>query len=286
MHHSRLVLALLVPALLANSRATAADNFSFPFQLVDLQGATRDLSTNPAKATRVFVFLTTECPIANGNIPTLNQLHRDFARPGQIELFAVVADPFTTRQEAATHYREFKAHFPVLFDASNQLRDRLKPTHVPEAFAIDPTGALLYRGAIDNAWESPGKRRQVVTANYLADNLAALRAGKQPPLPKTKPVGCPVEYDHDKNTFTYTRDIAPNMHTRCAPCHNPLGSAFDLSTFATLSSQVDRILAKPCQGPPDTRRPLNAGELNRLKKWAATGKSQGDPADWPPVPTP
>jgi hypothetical protein len=285
MLHFRFFPVLLAALLLACPHAPAADPVNLPFQLIDLQGKVHNLASPEAK-TRVFIFLTTECPIANGNIPTLNALHQEFTANSKIDFFAVLSDPFTTRRDATANYRDFKATFPVLFDSSNQLRDRLKPTHVPEAFVLDPAGLLLYRGAIDNAWESPGKRRQVVTARYLADTLAALREGKPVPQPRAKPVGCPVEYTPSNTPVSYTRDLAPVLHARCASCHAPKGTSFDLTSFKTVTAKSAQLLANPCKGPPDPQKPLNPAETALLKKWAESGQTQGDPADWPPAPSP
>mgnify|MGYP006275004175 FL=1 len=251
--------------------------------LVDLDQSPRNLGAPVLGAARVLVFVTTECPIANGNIPTLNGLHARFAPKG-VELFAVVSDPFITRSEATSHYRDFKARFPVLFDASCQLRDALRPTHVPEAFVFDGRGKLVYRGAIDNGWEEVGKRRQVVTRHYLADTLQRLLDKQLPEQATTLPVGCPVEYGTPGNkppSITWTRDIAPLLAARCGDCHRPAGTAFDLTGLNNARNHGHKILQTPCSGPSSPLRPFSGNETGLLREWIRGGFPAGDPADWP-----
>jgi hypothetical protein len=105
----------------------------------------------------VFVFVSTSCPVANSYTSELNRPAADL--PQDVKLFGIVSDPFVTRGEARKHFDEYHPVFPVLFDGSGLLADVLEPTHVPEAFVIDHDGHMVYRGAIDNAYESIGRRR-------------------------------------------------------------------------------------------------------------------------------
>jgi hypothetical protein len=71
----------------------------------------------------------------------------------------------------------------------------LKPTHVPEAFFINAGGELVYRGAIDNAYEAVGRRRVNVENHYLEDAIKAVAANKKPAVSQIKPVGCVLPPD-------------------------------------------------------------------------------------------
>jgi len=275
------VLAIWLVTCQAKEQATPA--IALPLALVDLEQNTRNLGSPLKGPARVLVFLSTECPIANSNIPTLNGLHDRFS-PRGVELFGVVSDPFTTRAEATAHYRDYKVRFPVLLDASAQLRDALRPSHVPEAFVFDGDGKLVYRGAVDNAWEEVGKRRQVVTRHFLADTLERLIARQPPELNRTQPVGCPVEYGTpgDKPpAVTWTRDIAPVLAARCGDCHRTAATAFDLTGLKNSQANGPRILQTPCKGPPSPIRQFTGRETALLREWIRGGFPAGDPADWP-----
>jgi len=269
------------------------------FSLSDLSGVVHTLGQNDRSVVRAFVFLSTSCPIANSYTQELNRLSRSL--PDGVELFGVVSDPFVTRQEADTHFREFKTEFPVLFDASGMLAGVLQPTHVPEAMVLDGLGALAYRGAIDNAYMAIGRRRAVVEHHYLRDAIDAVVKGKQVTVSKTEPVGChfPERRSPSNNsTVTYSRDIAPLIQTRCQNCHRPDQVApFSLTNYQEAVAHAEmlvevtqrRIMPPWIPGPGSQRkfvgeRQLSDAELTLLKDWFAAGCPEGEPADLPPEP--
>lgn len=49
---------------------------------------------------------------------------------------------------------------------------------VPEAFVLNRDGRLAYRGAINNAYQSIGRRRAVVEHHYLRDAILATSKGE------------------------------------------------------------------------------------------------------------
>lgn len=269
------------------------------FTLLDVGGTPYNLDQNDQKRVRVYIFLSTECPIANGYLKTLNEIKAQY--DGQpVDIFGVVSDPTVTRSEAARHYGEFKVRIPVLFDSSGLLLHALKPTHVPEAFVLDPDRKLVYRGAIDNAWEAIGQRRPTAEKHYLRDAIDAVLNGKTPPVAETKAVGCLIESPARgtaKAKVTYARDIAPIIQTRCLNCHRDGQVApFSLANYdqtAKRAAQIvrvtqDRIMPPWIPAPGHDKfvgeRWLTDRELELFKAWAETGRVKGDDADLPPAP--
>jgi len=301
-------LAVLVLAICSISRFTQADDHpqtkkaevpAITFSLLDLGGTTHNLDQNDSKRFRAFVFLSPECPISNGYLKTLNDLHHKFSGKF-VELFGVVADPTVTRTQAAKHFSEYKAGFPILFDASGLLLRALKPTHVPEAFVLDRDGKVIYRGAIDNAWETIGRRRPKAEKEFLSDAVTAAISGKVPPVAETKPVGCLIESPPKgdaKAKVTYTRDIAPIIQSRCLNCHREGQVApFALAGYeqtAKRAKQIvrvtqDRIMPPWIPSPGHDKfvgeRWMTDRELELFQTWADTGRAKGDDADLPPAP--
>ncbi|MEM9380658.1 MAG: redoxin domain-containing protein [Planctomycetota bacterium] len=303
---NRFALHLLAAALLAGSavslpawdaRAPVPDGPTV--SAIDLAGEVHDLRQNPSGSVRALVFLSIECPIANGSLPTLNRLHAVLAG-ANVELLGVVSERDVSRRAAAAHFAEYGVTFPVLFDASGALADALGPTHVPEAFVFDPDGVLVYRGAIDDAWLDLGRRRPEVQHRYLGDAIDAARAGRAPAVPRTDPVGCLVESapeDGAAAAITYTRDIAPILQARCVSCHREGQVApFALETYAQAAKrarQIVRVTSRRIM-PPWMPRPghdrfvgerwLTYGELHLLARWSETGRAEGDADDLPPAP--
>ncbi|WP_152052501.1 alkyl hydroperoxide reductase [Tautonia marina] len=270
--------------------------------LADLDGALHDLGQNDEERVRAFVFLSTECPISNGSIRTLNALGETLKDSAVgVDLFGVVFDPYVTRAEIARHFREFEAAFPILVDASGLLFEALRPTHVPEAFVLDSDGRLVYRGAIDNAWEALGRRRIQAEQAYLAEAIEAASRGWAVSIAETEPVGCLIELppeDEASSRVTYTRDIAPILQARCLNCHREGQAApFALATYeqaARRARQIvqvtqDRIMPPWIPGSGHERfvgdRRLTDRELDLLVDWAEGGRARGDEADLPPVPS-
>lgn len=268
----------------------------FQFDLQDLDGQQKILSQNDSQVSRAFVFLSTTCPISNSYITELNRLTK--ALPQGVQLYGVVSDPNTTRVSAASHFAEYKSTFPILFDASMLMSLSLGPTHVPEAFVLNPTGELVYRGAIDNAYQSIGRRRANVEHHYLQDAVDAVVAGKMPTVHQTKPVGCMLpstRTDGSIGQITYTRDVAPILQQRCETCHRAGQVApFALSNYAQAKSHAKMIvevtqtrIMPPWIPGAETayrfvgQRWLSDRELDLLAQWVEGGCVLGNEADMP-----
>ena len=97
--------------------------------------------------------------------------------------------------------------------------------------------------------------------------------------------------------LTFTRDIAPVIWSRCAPCHRPGQIApFSLLTYddvkprAALVGEVTaRRLMPPWKPEPGKgafagERRLSDRELSLIQQWIAAGAPEGNPADLPPAP--
>jgi peroxiredoxin len=271
------------------------------FSLMDLTGTIHSLEQNDNRRVRAFVFVSTECPISNGYIKALNELSTKITKSAKtVELFGVVSDPTVTRTQAAKHFADYQAEFPILFDASGLLAQELKPTHVPEAFVLNHDGKLVYRGAIDNSWEAIGRRRPNAEKEFLADAITSISNGKPVAVAETTPVGCLFETPArsvGKSNVTYNRDIAPIIQTRCLNCHRegqvaPFALA-DYDQTAKRAKQIvrvteDRIMPPWIPSPGHDKfvaeRWLTDRELELFKTWAESGRAQGDDSDLPPAP--
>ena len=90
-----------------------------------------------------------------------------------------------------THLREYGyLGFTAVVD-----RDRVAATHAkasitPQAFVIDRSGEIRYRGRIDNLYAALGTTRQQVTSHDLREALDAVLAGGKVPRPETEALGC------------------------------------------------------------------------------------------------
>jgi peroxiredoxin len=269
------------------------------FSVLDTAGVPHSLRITPERTVLVVVFLSTECPIARGYVPELNRQFSTLEEAKQpVAFFGVISDRSVTQSAAAKFVQEFEIRFPVLFDASGELAEALKPTHVPESFVIDREGQLAYRGRIDDLYVEPGKKRLEATRHDLAEAIAAVVASQTLDAPRTEPVGCLFESARRESKSagpTYTRDIAPILQANCVQCHRdgeiapfPLGSYVDTAKRARQIVNVTRSRFMPPWKPePDfghflNERRLTDRELALLADWAEAGAPEGDAADLPP----
>lgn len=276
------------------------------FSVLDTAGVAHSLRALPERQALVVVFLATECPISNGYVPELN---RQFAAiheaDAKVDFYGVISDRSVTRAAAAKHVAEFKYKFPVLFDASGELAEALRPTHTPEAFVIDRTGRLAYRGRIDDLYADVGKKRTEASRHDLADALAAVIASRPVATARTEPVGCLFESLSGKTqgekkrdgSATYARDIAPIVQANCVQCHRDGEIApFPLATYGDVAKRARQIVSvtqsrfmPPWKPEPDfghflNERRLTEREVALFKTWAEGGAPEGDAADLPPPP--
>jgi hypothetical protein len=81
-----------------------------------------------------------------------------------------------------------------LRDDRRALRDRLRPTHVPEAFVVDAAGSVAYRGAIDDR-PTVKPEDPKLAVNYVRNALDRIANGGPVEPSTTRPYGCSVKYD-------------------------------------------------------------------------------------------
>jgi hypothetical protein len=294
--------ALIVMSLLPESgtnQIPKVERTWLQFDLFDLSGTIHSPGQNERGLLRAYVFLSTTCPIANSYTPELNRLADEFK--GRVEIFGVLSEPDVSRRAAQKHFAEFELRIPVLFDSSNLLLKELKPSHVPQVFLLNTQGQIVYKGAIDNAYESIGRRRATVEHHYLKSAITSVLAGEPVAKPETSPVGCivpPLDRIAKESSITYCRDIAPLIQTRCQNCHRPGQVApFSLTTFEEAAKHAEMLvevtqkrIMPPWMPGQDSEhrfvgeRWLTNHELDLLKDWVAAGCPKGDEADLPPAP--
>jgi len=185
------ILFLATTALLATATEPTHDLFRVR-RVTDVTGTVQSLRALPDVKAVVLVFLGPECPISQRYIPELNRIATQHGT-NAVEFWGVISGPSMQRTQALAFAKEYAIEFPVLFDDAGQLARWLRPTHMPEAFALKPDGDVMYHGRINDWYESPGKPRAVVKHHELRDALTAMLKGKSPPRIFAAPVGCYFE---------------------------------------------------------------------------------------------
>ena len=204
------LLFLLMANLAAIMQSRAEEHATLPlgssapdFNLPGVDGrnwALKDFA--PAKVL-VVVFTCNHCPTAQYYEERLKQLVTDYKDRG-VSLVAIMPnDPKSVRldelgwtdlsdsfEEMKIRARDCQFNFPYLYDGDTEAVARAYgPVATPHVFVFDAARKLRYVGAIDDS-----ERVQHVTKHYLRDALDALLAGQEPPVTKTKVIGCSIKW--------------------------------------------------------------------------------------------
>jgi hypothetical protein len=150
----------------------------------------------PRGSASVIFFVATDCPISNWYAPTIQQVCRDFAARG-VDCTLVYEDvdlgaaPAALDAAVRTHLSEYRyGPMTAVVDRTRAVARRARATVTPSVVLVDRSGAIRYRGRIDNGYADLGKPRQHVTSHDLRVSLDALLAGRAVPQPETEALGC------------------------------------------------------------------------------------------------
>src|SRR5262245_32576158 len=165
-----------------------------------VSGQTRDVDGRamapfqPAGKANVLLFVQTDCPVSNSYAPEIQKICKAYESRGVSCSLAhedVRVDPSAVRK----HMKDFSYRgITATIDASRAIADRPRATITPAAVVVDASGAVRYRGRIDNFYASLGKPRQHVTEHDLIDALDAILAGKPVPKPETEAIDCIITH--------------------------------------------------------------------------------------------
>ena len=170
-----------------------------------VSGQTRDIDGRsmapfqPAGKATVLLFIQTDCPISNSYAPEIQRICKAYESRG-VGCSLAYEDVRVEAAAVRKHLKDFSySAIPATIDSSRTLADRAKATITPAAVVVDASGAVRYRGRIDNFYASLGKPRQHVTEHDLIDALDAILAGKPVPKPETEALGCFITRPQPRN---------------------------------------------------------------------------------------
>jgi hypothetical protein len=196
------LLAVALAAAFLASAARAAVEIGKPapdFTLTDISGKSHKLSDYKGK-TVVLEWVNAECPFvvkhySSGNIPNLQKsatadgvvwLLINSGHPGaqgDFEPAKVKSWMKETGAAPTAYFRDQDGKVGRLFAAATS----------PHLYVIKGDGTLVYNGAIDSI-RSTNKSDIAKATNYVAEALAAVKAGKPVPTATSQPYGCSVKY--------------------------------------------------------------------------------------------
>lgn len=135
----------------------------------------------------VIVFLSAKCPCSVSHEEALKGLQSEFGPQG----FRFVGVHSNVDEELAAtrgHFQASALPFPVVQDDGAHLANVFGALKTPHVFVLDPKGALLFQGGVDDSHVAGGAKNL-----YLRDALDAIREGKSPKVAQARSLGCVIK---------------------------------------------------------------------------------------------
>lgn len=294
-----LLLSAIAAVMLSAAHAAEVVKPAGPITWTDVQGHRYGPADLAGHKATVFLFWSSQCPIANRYVPRIVALARDY-RGKAVQFFLVDSNVEDSRATVVRAARERSLPFPAVKDSDTALADRLGAQATPEAIVVDSTGAIRYLGRIDDHVEA-----DQVTRRDLRIALGALLDGKPIERTRTLPFGCAIFRDQtaaraaggSPASVTYARDVARILNQNCVVCHREGDVApFSLQTYQQarvwarqIKEYTARRLMPPWKATPGfgdflDARALTDRQIAVLARWAGPGAPAGDLKTVPPAP--
>jgi peroxiredoxin len=157
------------------------------FTLPDADGREHSLSSLKGKHGTVLIFVSTQCPVSNAYDERMEKLAQDLRARG-VHVVGINSNVAETPADIKQHAAAKKLTFPVLKDRGNVIADRLDAQVTPEAYFLDASNKLVYRGRIDNS-----RNGDSITSQELRDAVEATLAGKPVAKAEARAFGCSIK---------------------------------------------------------------------------------------------
>jgi peroxiredoxin len=198
LHHS-ILRALLVLALMASAFAVKIGEPAPNFTGVDSNGKQQSLSAYKGKFV-VLEWHNQGCPYTRKHYESGNmqRLQKEWTGKGVIWLTVISSAPGTQGFVTPTQENEYlqkmnAAPTAVIMDPGGSLGHLYGAKTTPHMFIIDPSGTLIYNGAIDD--HPTSDQADIASSkNYVSMALQEAMSGKPVIDAATRPYGCSVKY--------------------------------------------------------------------------------------------
>ncbi len=196
-----IALAMAATTAWALKVGSAAPDFSGK----DSHGKTQTLSQYRGKFV-VLEWTNHDCPYTKKHYESGNMeaMQKKWTERGVIWLSIISSAPGKEGFMTATEENQYLAKMhasptAVILDTSGQIGHLYEAKTTPHMLVIDPTGKLIYDGAIDDhpaVYDSPAQTVALIKSakNYVDEALGQAMAGKPVTDPVTRPYGCSVKY--------------------------------------------------------------------------------------------
>lgn len=195
----RLAVALAAVCLNLSAFAVRVGDTAPNFTGVDSNGKTHELSEFKGKYV-VLEWHNQGCPFTKKHYVSGNMqsLQKTWTSKGVVWLTIISSAPglqgYVTAQEENSYLsKEHAMPTAALLDADGKIAHLYDAKTTPHMFVIDPSGKLIYAGAIDDH-PTPEPSDISQSKNYVTEALTESMQGKPIGTAYTRPYGCSIKY--------------------------------------------------------------------------------------------
>ena len=233
------------------------------------------------------------CPIVRNILSDFNTIVEEY-NDKSFKFFMINSNTQDSRNLIKKESGDFKFQVPVLSDQNQLIADILDITITSEVLILHPTTReILYRGPVNNRLDY-GSQVSHPTETYLRDALEAILIDNVPVSKLNKTRGCKVtrRSSLEKDTLSYTKDIALILKDQCIRCHTEGGVApwamTDYNTVKGWSAMIEQVLISqrmpPWKADPEIGSFKNSFALSDQKRrkiirWIRDGMQYGEGKD-------
>ncbi len=175
-------------AFLSATAALLLTSSVFASGWTDLNGVRHDPFSTAAR-THVFIFLRTDCPLANRYAPELTRIAKQW-KDQSVDFWLIYPDRSAQHSAIAKQIADFGLVGTPLLDPAQTLVQAAGATVSPEAAVFDGNRRLTYLGRIDDQVTGFGVSRPAPTTHDLESAIRQTLAGKPVAAPHTRAIGC------------------------------------------------------------------------------------------------
>ena len=136
----------------------------------------------------LFVLLSPDCPMCKNYSIVLNKINEQFQ--GDLGVYEIVPGKAYSVKEVNEFAKDYKINFPIFIDPRKELTSYVKGKVTPEVILMTKQGEVVYRGAIDDWVSDLGKKKLVVSNEYLKTAIKEYLQNQAVSIKSVEPKGC------------------------------------------------------------------------------------------------
>ena len=136
----------------------------------------------------LFVLLSPECPLCKNYSTVLNKIREQFSN--DVSVYGIVPGRTYSVKLVKEFAKDYKISFPIYIDPKKELTAYIKGKVTPEVILLNKSGDVIYRGAIDDWVSELGKKKLVVSNQYLKAAIEEYLQNRTISIKNVEPKGC------------------------------------------------------------------------------------------------